>query len=160
MSTLNRPVLPGNYNVSSKDTIPASITLTGTYSSVGTVVTGVGTLFKTEILDTKVQQPKLRCHWLFDPATVTVREISHVLSDTSLILKQAFPSNVAGGTSVKCPDPTIDYLEISVISPIAGGIINGSSVLAGSTITWANDNGINPVAIDGTTSNMQIEIKR
>jgi hypothetical protein len=63
--------------------------LTGTFSSVGTAVTGVATSFTTDLM---------AGDYLYDPASKSVRKIQQVDSDTSLVLIEAFAANVVAGT--------------------------------------------------------------
>lgn len=141
-------------------TFPTADTLTGTVSSSGTVVTGTGTLFLTEMFypgNYLLQRYK----YLVKPSTGEIMEIERIVSDTVLHLKTAFAVALSGA-AVQAIEEVKGFKSIS-ISPIAAGVKifypNKTSVtLDASTIVNLdnNDNIIKPVGLDGTTGNAQV----
>ena len=148
-------------SVITKTTIPSPLTLTGTASSVGVLVTGVGTLFTTEIQDKNIVHYELKFTHLYDPAQNVVREISHVLSDTTLQLKKAFPLNMAS-QAVQVPNINIEYSEVSIVSPGASGVVDGVTLLLGSSVGWNTERqgSLDPIAIDGSVTPLQVQLKQ
>lgn len=72
-----------------KGTIPVSLAYPGTFKSTGKNVRGTGTQFTRFIIGS----------YLYDGNVL--RQIDYVVSDTFLVLKQGFPSDVASDTSVR-----------------------------------------------------------
>ena len=147
--------------VSGKTTIPSPLTLTGTVSSVGLLVTGVGTLFTTEVQEKNRTHFALKYTHLYDPAQNLTRPIDYVLNDTSLLLKKAFPANMSSQT-VQVPDISVEYSEVSVLSIGASGIIDAVTMSVGSVINMNTERqgSLDPVAIDGTITGLQVELKQ
>ena len=145
--------------VTGKQCVPAATTLTGTVTSVGTLVTGTNTLFTTEILDQEVLYHPLKYKFLYDSNQTAVREIAYVLSDTSLILKEAFAGDMSSQT-LKCPDPMIEYSDVSVLAIAAGAVLDGVVLASGSVVNYhtERDGAFKPCAINGTTGNIQLEV--
>lgn len=70
----------------------ATKTLSGTISSIGTTVTGVTSVFRTELVPGD---------YIYDPNTNTARKVRRIVTDTSLELETAFPVNVPALTVSK-----------------------------------------------------------
>lgn len=145
--------------IAGKRTYPAAVTLTGTISSAGVAVTGVGTSFLTELVyeDNPII---LRYKYIYDGAQNELREIAKVLNATTLLLKTAFSSNLSG-IALKSPDYRTPLIELSVICAGAGGIastIGGTPVtmIANTLFTFKNQGGIAPMAVDGSVSALQV----
>lgn len=148
-------------NVSTKTCIPSPLTLTGTISSVGTLVTGVGTLFTTEVQEKNRTHFALKYTHIYDPNQNVARPIDYVLNDTSLLLKKAFPANMTS-QAIQVPDASVEYSEVSVLSIGASGIIDGVTMATGSVINMNTERqgSLDPVAIDGTGTSLQVELKQ
>ena len=153
----------------------AEVSLTGTSSSVGTAVTGVGTLFLTE----------LRIGDLFykDSAINDVRRVANIASNLALTVESAFASDFSGqacsifnvtqlteALPLSIPDATTTQKGISelstlteakgntggdrvITSDVLNGIINqvhNSTFSGASTVekSWANDSNFNTYEVE------------
>lgn len=159
MNEDNRNARPSVLAVTTALTLPASITLTGTISSVGTLVTGVGTLFTSEIAYANADG-KLRYKFIYNAGRNEIREIDRVLTDTTLVLKTAFGGNLTT-QALTCPDYRYQYEEVTAACAGTGGIIStpgGSPVtmLQNSAINFRWDGGLDPIALNGVTSAIQV----
>ena len=156
---MNAEAKPGIRAVTVPETVPAYVQLTGTFTTVGTIVTGAGTAFLTEIRNTNIKNPALKYNYLYDSNQGVVREILSVNSDTSMTLREAFPANSAA-VQVRCPDnEEVLYQEVRV-THIDGGKINNVSVPSTYTPTVFKNNtgfGVRPFALDGTGVTMYVE---
>lgn len=145
--------------VTTKTTLPAPVTLTGTITSSGLAITGTGTLFLTELCF--LEQTNLKVKYLWDSTNTEMREIATVVDDTHLTLKVAF-SNVISGQALKVPDPAIQYREISLAPAGAGCKVctaNKATVTMNPDVMmeFGNDGGLQPpLALDGTASAIQV----
>ena len=72
-----------------KGTLPVAVTYPGTFKSTGKNVRGTGTNFTGFILGS----------WLYDGNVI--RQIDYVVSDTFLVLKQGFPTDVSVASAVR-----------------------------------------------------------
>lgn len=146
-------------SVTSKRSYPAAVTLTGTISSTGTVVTGVGTLFLSEITST-VNPGILKYKYIYNSVTNEIREIASVQTDTTLTLVSAFAAPLSG-VALTCPSNKFNYKEISVICAGASGVaatVGNAPVtlMQTSVFTFRWIGGVAPIAVDGTGSPLQI----
>lgn len=142
--------------------IPSSVTLTGTYSSSGTLVTGTGTDFVSEMLINGAGGA-LKYKYLFSETQCQLIEIVAILSPTTLQIKQAFDSDVSGDDLIV--DNPADGMTSFKLNPIGGEVgvanINQSKVAIDKTthIEYKNSNGLTPIAIDGTSNIGQVVIE-
>lgn len=155
----SRDPKPKLLRITNKQSIPAALTLTGTVSSSGTLVTGVGTLFLSEIENPKIRHRALKYKYIFDANQAVVREIDHVLTNTSLVLKEAFPGNMAS-QALQVPDTSIEYQSVSIISLGTGNYVQGTIVQSGSVINRnvERDGIFPPIGVDGTPAGLQVDV--
>ncbi len=116
-------------------------TLTGTFSSVGKNVTGVGTLFTSEIGGglSMVGQPTIVAGGYLFNGVDEVREILDVITDTNLVLKNAFTSDVLAGTAVK-------FVQESRVKQMSFVVTSGTAVVDGVTLVLAESSGFGDTA--------------
>jgi len=92
------------YRVTTPTWFPASIAVTGTISTVGVRVTGIGTLFLTEL---SVGD------WLVNTNGNEGRKIMEIYSDTDLMVEVAFTGDpLPGATVVRIKDKSLKYLKV------------------------------------------------
>jgi len=135
------------------DTFPRSAVKTGTISvnAAGnrTYVTGVGTLFTTEL-----KAGGFICML----SASEIRRITSIQSNTVLTIDEPFSGAVAGAALVYTP--ASDYCEMSVCIPTteAAGEIDGETLPPGIGVTWTKSSRtvssqrdlIDPIIIDAT----------
>lgn len=140
--------------------IPREVQLTGTVSSSGVIVTGTGTLFTTQILQTGTTM--LRNKYLFSPANGQVIEIIKVLSNTSLMLAAPFTTPLSG-ENVYVPDISYNMYSVS-LNPLGAGVtvanVNeaASELDISAPVGYDNENGVTPIAVNATASDCEITI--
>lgn len=147
------------YNQDSKDTVPASIAVTGTIETVGTKVIGTTTKFKTEyqIGD-----------FVYVAAKSDVRRVVNIISDTQMTLETAFGSDVAaGGTPKKVARQTCRVMKIWNGGG-ASATLDGQTLLNGTGVEFskvgafgsstANTDFVDPVVLDAAASDCQINL--
>ena len=132
-----------------KGTLPEGRTLTGTFSSVGRVVTGTGTLFETELAGKK--------GWLYSTTDNEVRSFSQINGDTNLYLDEAFTSDQTAEDMIVV-EPL--YMAIAAKSSHATvtANLNNRSFAAGSTKNYNFDAGVNPITFDAASGASMGEI--
>lgn len=139
------------YVQNTDDTAPASTEGTGTYASSGTRVTGTTTTFTTEVSEGD---------YLVSDTEKTVRKIKKVLSDTVLVLEEAFPSNVSAGETfkyIKRIDAKV--VNLSVGAGTSGTSVDGQALAAGDSVNlevsqedkFSGKNFVTPVYVEGST---------
>lgn len=149
---------PQAFSSTGKLLLPGVVLLTGTFSSTGKLVTGVGTLFTSELLYLVNQ---LKYKYLWDSAGNRLAEIDYVVNDTKLWLKLGFSSNVGAGALMKVNDPAKRYRMIKIVG--TGAFIISTPDQA--PVTWPAaqpfdvtnmNSGLEPFAIDasGTTASI------
>lgn len=142
-----------NGQLTTLDTIPLSLTATGTMSSDFTTkwVIGIGTAFLSEFKDGD---------WVFDTTNNQIARIDRVISDTEIHLEDAFEANIAAPIAFKKVAQSRTR-EISVTN--VGGVdttIDGVTFKANLSKSWEEHmmyNGtqrdfVDPVIVDGATS--------
>ncbi len=121
-----------------KGPIPKGVSLSGTFSSNGNIVTGVGTLFSSQLGGVK--------GWLYSASLNEVREFQGYTSDTSLYLLSPFTSNVSGDPVTVC---FIKYTLVTIANLGANaGLVKERAFAAGEQETYPNDAGIAPLTYD------------
>jgi hypothetical protein len=141
-----------------KQTVPASANKTGTISTQGTAVIGVGTLFKTEMQAGS---------WLTDLANNELRKVLRVESNVLAYLESAFQADIAALTTPNIvANTSLNIRELSVIIPLvnsagtayAFGELDGTELESGLPVTFGkaskdNENSfsyIDPIEADAT----------
>ena len=136
------------------DTAPDKSTVgTGTISSVGKIVSGVNTLFGTEVKE---------YDWLFNGVD-EVRQIKSISSPTLLYLDKSFTSNIGAGTTPKYTVAS-NWQEIGfadATNPQAGGgKVDGVTLTAGEYNTYEGNLNtgfvVEPFVVDGSTGTIHI----
>ena len=93
MAINHKPGVPGVLNTSSAGRLPVEVTETGTISHTNNtlLVIGVGTLFSSKL---KVGQ------WIY--ANSVLRKITHIESDTRLLVDATFGADLTGADLKTC----------------------------------------------------------
>lgn len=137
--------------------------LTGTLTSSGRIVTGVGTLFMSEIASglSQIGSPSTTRPngWIFNGSN-EVAQIKDVVNDTTLVLDEAFTADILISQTVKFVKPS-RVVQMSLMSVEAGGIVNGQTLGAAEFTGWGmtasqNARTVDPVVIDSTTSDVRV----
>jgi hypothetical protein len=154
----NAPIL--QYN--SLDTFPLSEALTGTATSTGTIVVGVGTLFTTEIGyngddNSIVRKPDLGYIWNGNDEW---RQVTDVISDTLLYIESAFTTPLAATDISRIP--TCRATMVEYYSNTATGTIDGVDIKFDEFGTWKisefTNKPIQPHIINGTSGAIVLTI--
>jgi hypothetical protein len=125
-----------------KGTLPTGRTLTGTFSSVGTIVTGTGTLFTTELAGAR--------GWLYSTTDNELRAFFQINGDTNLILERAFSSDQTDEDMIVCMPLYTAIGAKSSHASIAANLDN-RTFSVGSVENISNDGGINPITYDAAS---------
>lgn len=148
------------YVQTTKDTVPASASVTGTIETVGTKVIGTGTLFTTEfqIYD---------C--LYVAAKSEYRIVMNIVSDTEMTLDAAFTSDVAGGGTPKLINRfKATKIEVENVG-LGTATIDGQNLASGTKACFekqpygasrAITDFISPIVLDASSSDCQVTIVR
>ncbi len=145
-----------------KATIPASSDITGTISTNGLYITGVGTKFKTELQ---------RGDWITDITNNEVRRVDSVLNDLAAVLTKAFTVDIIAGTTPNTiPNSQLDVKQISyaIDGSLTNGKIDGVTLTAGSGETFGKTGNsvrdvygfVDPVVADATGTTITVNILR
>lgn len=148
--------------ITDKRTIPYNETATGTCSTNGTRVDGVGTLFRSEMRSGS---------WLVDLTNNEIREVDSVESDTVAFLKQAFTSDLASGAFeiIKATEAQVVSIGVQVPSSAAADAeLDGSVFAKGTSLTFSKDSRdgnkskdfIDPIIVDASGTSVQVLIMK
>ncbi len=143
-----------------KQSIPVSASGTGTISTTGKAVKGVGTLFMSELR---------MGSWLVDLTQNEVRKVIRTESNTLVFLDNAFTVNIAALTTPNIISNTklnIRQISVSIDPALANGEIDGTVLLAGAALEFGkpSDNSrnsfafIDPLIADATGTEIQVTI--
>lgn len=130
-----------------KGTLPLARTLTGTFSSVGVVVTGTSSLFVDEIV---------QGDWLLSTTNNQLRRVRGVTNNTTLILEEAFTVNQTAQAVKTCR--TLYFTIIVTVSGEAAVTINGSTYQPDEVISYNSSNSIMPWYYDATGSELTFDV--
>lgn len=137
------------------------VLLAGTISSVGQLVTGVGTSFLSDITGGGIGTTSYvnTNGWIFNGADETM-QIKDVVSDTILVLKQSFTVDLVAGTAVKYV-PHSRTAQMTLRSNDGTGTVNGVTLGAKGFTGWGysrsqNARTIDPVVIDGNNDSVTV----
>lgn len=150
------------YEVSNaKDTIPASVTGTGTVSTKGIYVTGVGTKFMS-LAELGMG------FWICDLANDEIRKVDGVDSDTVARLTHAFTADLSADPLiiVKRTDLDIRQVSVSIDGTLTDGEIDGVALLAGNALAFGKPSDstrgsysfIDPLIADATGTVINVTI--
>ncbi len=140
--------ITGKNGFAAKGSLGRSKTLTGTFSSVGKIVTGTGTLFETEISGGK--------YWLYSTTDNELRAFTQINGNTNLVLEAAF-------TNDQTNEPMIIvaplYISISAQNthPTNDSQLNNRKFAAGAIDNY-NFDVINPITYDAASGGSTGEI--
>jgi len=130
--------------------IPAATTLTGTFTSVGSIVTGVGTFFESEIMGSK---------WLYSASLNQVRQIRQIYNQTTLHLVTPFTANIAGAEAVRITG--VKNKSVSCFNRgVTTAVFNNRDIIANTTENASNEWGLTPITYDAISSTLQFQIIR
>ena len=129
-----------------KGTIPLSSPKAGTITSQGLNVLGNGTTFKTDV------QEEDYLH-----ANNVVRKVRHVISDTLLVLEQAFPSDISSAHGLRVCRP-------QVYNAIYAKSTGGTDATALQEVPFADNdtflNGGAPISYDATAGQIDFTLSQ
>lgn len=112
-------------------TIPLSIAETGTITTVGQSVTGVGTAFTTQFVEGD---------WLFVAAQSEIRQITRIISDTLMVIGLGFTVDISVGiTPVKTPKSPFKVISVTNSGAAAGTLTTQDGIVScapGYGATW------------------------
>ncbi len=143
--------------ITTNTTLPLPVSISGTFVTSGTTVTGTGTKFTSECVVGD---------WIFNAATYEVRRIDFIVSDTLLAIESAFTSDIGSGIDIKVPlIPRVKQISVANEGG-ASGKINGVAFLAGATANWGKEartktgayDYVDPICIDGTGTSIQASL--
>jgi len=148
------------------DTFPLSEALTGTVTSPNdsTAVTGVATLFLSEIgggnandLSTPNNNTSLGCLW---NGSTEYRKITSVFSDTVLYIDSAFTVSLAAGSTVRhIPESRAMSISWEDVSG-GGGTINGVTLISGeygeAGVHEFTNRPIQPIIVGGNSGTIHV----
>lgn len=137
MPLSTRRLIAGSGSTPTQGPLPLATTLTGTMSSVGTVVTGVGSLFTKDLV---------RSDHLYNTSTNEVRKISGISGDTILILDSPFSSDMASQAVLMS---RAKYVSIG-ITATGGGQNNNVAIASGQFLSFNGDGNIEPFTYSGS----------
>lgn len=137
MALKTKRYIAGTAPAAATGTLPFAITKTGTVSSVGTVVTGTGTLFTTELVQSD---------YLYNAATNEVRKITGIQSNTILRIDTAFTSPLS---AVAVQTSRAQFVSVA-ITATGAGTKDGVAMTSGQNISINNDAGISPFTYSGS----------
>ena len=145
------------YRITAKQTLPASANGTGTISTLGQSVIGVGTAFKSEMPVGS---------WLTSLTANEIRKVVSVSSDTEALLSDAFTVDIAALTApniIHGRDCNVKAISVAIKAGLADGEIDGLALANGTGHTWSKDgnsmkaNGdyVDPIIVNGTGTVIQ-----
>lgn len=148
--------------ITDKRTVPFNETATGTCSTNGERVDGVGTAFRSEMRAGS---------WLVDLANDEIRQVDRVESDTLAYLKQAFTSDLTIGAFeiIKATETQVVSISIQIPSGAAGNAeVDGSTFPKGTSMTFSKGDRdgnkskdfVDPIIVDATGTAAQILIMK
>lgn len=140
--------ITGQNGFPSKGTLPKGRTLTGTWSSVGVIVTGAGTKFTTELGGIK--------GWLYSTTDNELRPFIQINGDLNLVLDKAFTNNQTGQAMIVCQELYTAVSAKSSHATIAANL-NNRTFTAGSVKNY-NFPGVNPITYDAASGSNMGEI--
>lgn len=137
MSLKTLRYIAGTAPLPSVGAFPAQTTKTGTISSLLTVVTGVGTLFAKELVQSD---------YIYNATTNEIRKIVGISSDTILRIDSPFTSELAGQAVFIS---RAKYVSVA-ITATGSGTKDGAVVATGQFISLNSDGGVAPFAYSGS----------
>ncbi len=149
--------------ISGNQTVPASTTGTGTITTLGKAVIGVGTKFATEMPAGS---------WIFNSASSPqeVRRVVTVTSDVLAYLSEAFTADIASIAPkiIKQEDAKCVSIAVSIMAASANGVLDGKVFPAGASVAFSKDSRdsssqrdlVDPLIVDASGTNMLILIQR
>lgn len=143
--------------ITDKRTLPFNETATGTVSTFGKAVVGVGTLFETEMKAGS---------WIVDLTNWEMCRVNRVDTDLVAFMDTAFTSDLASAALVIIPWYKAYPKEISIEidAANAAGLLNDADFTGILTISKASSdrsarkNNIDPVMVDASGTEMKINI--
>lgn len=141
--------ITGQNSFPTKGTLPTGRTLTGTFSSVGNIVTGTGTLFTTELAGMQ--------GWLYSTTDNELRMFTQINGDTNLYLDKPFTSNQTDEPMIVCTPLYMSIAAKSSHATVAANLDN-RTFAAGSVTNLNFDAGVNPITYDAASDSNMGEI--
>ena len=147
------------YLITGKQTVPASITATGTFVTSGITVTGTGTKFLSEMMAGS---------WIFSADQDEIRKVVRVDSDLVAYVDKPFSSNVTSTALLIIPESDTHIVTMTLIatagSPTIDGLSYGGPGVGIPVITLTKEGRstsstrdfIDPVIVDATDGGMSV----
>lgn len=133
-----------------KRTVPESANGTGTITTSGIAVVGVGTQFLSEMPVGS---------WITDITNDEIRKVIRVNSNTEAVLDYAFTTNLASAAPdiIIASKLNISALSVKIPTGSPNGEIDGKVFIAGESATWTKDGRstsslrdfVDPIIVDG-----------
>lgn len=142
-----------------KQTVPASISATGTIVTSGITVTGTGTKFLSQMMAGS---------WIFSTTQNEIRKVVRVDSDLVAYIDKPFGSNVASTALLIIPESDTHIVTMTLIAtsgtPTIDGIAYGGALTSIPVITLTKEGRstsstrdfIDPVIVDATGGSMTV----
>jgi hypothetical protein len=140
--------ITGQNGFATKGTVPKGRTLTGTWSSVGTIVTGTGTLFTTELGGI--------AGWLYSTTDNELRRFFQINGDTNLVLEKAFTNNQTNQAMIVV-EPLYQSVAAKSSHATVAANLNNRTFTAGSVKNF-NFPTVNPITYDAASGSNMGEI--
>jgi len=153
--------------ITDKRCVPFNVSGTGTITTTGIGITGVGTIFRTELK---------RGAYIYNASTSEVRMVVDIPSDTYAVMESPFTAELTAVTLPYIESYKSNARSISVMIPVtkqdlttanAWGFIDGQAYPPGVPITFEKANRIisgsmdciNPIIVDATGTQMLVGIE-
>lgn len=138
---------------SGTDSAPQSISLTGTVTTSGVYVTGIGTAFLTELHN---------YDWLLDATTnKELRKVISVQDDTHCIIDSKFTADITIAQALRrVIKPAAKEININIPTGATGNI-NGQAVTAPEVVPFTGENKyLDPLVLEVTGGTFKVNIVR
>ncbi len=158
-----------NFIITTVESMPLSEAITGSVSvtNTSTAVTGVGTVFLTEIgggnpNNLLVPNKNSSYGFLWDYTNTEYRKIMSVESDTLLFIEKPFTNNLVGSTVKQIPSSRLKMITWDDHSGSGGGLVNGLALAANESSGVSGEDYrntvVDPIMFDGQSGAIAVTI--
>lgn len=137
MALKTKRYIAGTAPAPAQGPLPFAIVKTGAVSSLLTVVTGTGTLFTKELVQSD---------YLYNATSNEIRKITGIQNDTTLIIESPFTSELAAAAVVIT---RVQYVSVA-ITATGAGTKDGVAIASGQFLSFNSDGGISPFTYSGS----------
>lgn len=141
--------ITGQNGFPTKGTLPKGRTLSGTWSSVGNIVTGTGTKFTTELAGGK--------YWLYSTTDNELRPFHQINGDDNIYLETPFTNDQTGQAMIVCA-PLYQGIAAKCTHATINANLNNRTFAAGSVKNLNYSAGVNPITYDAASGANMSEI--